>query len=207
MGQSWYKELIILCKAEDAEQALSDPRRSLQGQVMYVWNKATTDDDLKGFLEHRAQTEFKRDPLIIVGGAHGYEEAVNVTAGVAVAAAAGIHRIDWGKSFKKGEFAEDKICEQMKKYLNIHYVNVGRSGFEKNFAQLFGQFPKADLMICVCYGLATDLAKEMRDQGLSSTLAKKSPNEYVRVRVDWDIRYTDEHIIKLNQLAPQLKKR
>jgi hypothetical protein len=194
---SWCEELIILSSPRDAANAL-ESGGSLKKQVMYVWNKATTDDDLEGFLKHRSKTKSFAHPLIIVGGAHGYRKAVDIGVG------ASPNRSDWGRGFRPNEFQEAKIIEAMRKYLNIYYVDVSSHGFEEKFARLWGQFPNADLMICVCWGLATDLAKQMRDRGLSCALAKKSENQYVKVRVNWDTVYTDEYRISLNRLARRI---
>lgn len=224
---AWCKDLVILANKADAAQALKTEGRSLEDQVMYAWNRPTTDDDLEQFLLHRAKGRFKDYPLIIIGGAHGYAAALQAAVGScgvhhagltavgAVAAAAGVtvgalvaanfiptlERSQWGKGFVAGEFREAQILEEMADVLNIHYVDVTRESYLSDFQALWAKYPQSDLMICVCYGCATDLAKEMRNRGLSSSLGKDRPNRYISVGVQWNVKSADPFRDRVNVLA------
>lgn len=227
----WCNELVILASPTDGANALKK-QTSLEDQVLYAWNRPTTDADLEQFLSHRAKGRFKDYPLIIIGGAHGYASALSVSVATTVAtgtgafypavtiagqaAAAGgvsvgamvvanilpaLHRYEWGASFEPGEFQEANILQEMSEILNIHYVDVSQASYFVDFTALWASYPKADLMICVCYGCATGLAKRMRDKGLTHSLGKDGPNHYVSMKVQWDVKSMDPTREKINLLA------
>lgn len=194
--KNWFHELIILVDDDDLERALCGERP--QGPVMYVWNDATSDLDLIGFLKHRRSIGRSRH-LIVVGGAHGRSWVTEVEtespkyAKKSQADPPKLDKEDFARAFRRNEkgINEWRIMKAWSRRINVHYVDLADDdNWVKQWTDLHARYPNSDVMICVCFGLSTDLARGFRDKGLDNALVMKDlAPTYVKIKVNWETKF------------------